>query len=146
MLLKRTHFHWLCFQKTTFVSDKVRPSKKASLFDDIKALKNSILIYSEKLTSIFNECLINILLGFLTKRLIMKRKTIVQCVCSQPSFQNCLKNYYLNKLMIICKNILKDLTDFRKNHGTQNVLLVMIENWKAIFNIKLKVGALLMDL
>ena len=36
-------------------------SNKASPFDDIliKALKHSIHIYSEKLTSIFNECLIN---------------------------------------------------------------------------------------
>ena len=36
-------------------------SNKASLIEDIpiKILKNSIHIYSEKLTNIFNECLIN---------------------------------------------------------------------------------------
>ena len=39
----------------------------------------------------------------------------------------------------------KYLTGFRKNHSTQNALLVMIEKWKAILN-KLKVGALFMDL
>ena len=41
---------------------------------------------------------------------------------------------------------LKHLTGFRKNHSTQNVLLVMIEKWKAILNKKLKVGAPFMDL
>ena len=40
----------------------------------------------------------------------------------------------------------KHLTGFRKNHSTQNALLVMIENWKAILNKKLKVGVLFMDL
>ena len=40
----------------------------------------------------------------------------------------------------------KHLTGFRKNHATQNALLVMIEKWKTIFNKKLKVGASFMDL
>ena len=40
----------------------------------------------------------------------------------------------------------KHLTGFRKNHSTQNALLVMIEKRKTILNKKLKVGALFMDL
>ena len=40
----------------------------------------------------------------------------------------------------------KHLKGFRKNHSTQNALLVMIEKWKTILNKKLKVGALFMDL
>ena len=40
----------------------------------------------------------------------------------------------------------KHLTGFRKNHSTQNALLVIIEQWKAILNKKLKVGALFIDL
>ena len=40
----------------------------------------------------------------------------------------------------------KHLTCFRKNYSTQSVLLVMIENWKGIFNKKHNVGALLMNL
>ena len=40
----------------------------------------------------------------------------------------------------------KHLTDFYKNSGTQNAVLVMIEKWKAILNKKRKVGALFMDL
>ena len=50
--------------------------------------------------------------------------------------------------MTICKVNSKNLfTGFRKNHSTQNALLVMIEKWKTILNKKLiKVGALFMDL
>ena len=40
----------------------------------------------------------------------------------------------------------KHLTSFRKNHSTQNALLVMIEKWKTILNEKFKVGAPFMDL
>ena len=40
----------------------------------------------------------------------------------------------------------KHFTGFRKNYSTQSVLLVMIENWKGIFNKKHNVGALLMNL
>ena len=40
----------------------------------------------------------------------------------------------------------KHLTGFRKNHSTQNALLVIIEKWKTIFNKKLNVGALFIDL
>ena len=49
--------------------------------------------------------------------------------------------------MTICKVNSKNLfTGFRKNHSTQNALLVMIEKWKTILNKKLKAGALFMDL
>ena len=40
----------------------------------------------------------------------------------------------------------KHITGFRKNHSTQNALLIMIKKWKTILNKKLKVGALFMDL
>ena len=40
---------------------------------------------------------------------------------------------------------LKHLKGFRKNHNTQNALLVMIEKWKTTLNKNLKVGALFMD-
>ena len=40
----------------------------------------------------------------------------------------------------------KHLTGFRKNHSTQNALLVIIEKWKTILNKKLKIGTLFMDL
>ena len=40
----------------------------------------------------------------------------------------------------------KHITGFRKNHSTQNALLIMIKKWKTILNKKLKVGALFMAL
>ena len=39
----------------------------------------------------------------------------------------------------------KHPTGFRKDHNTQNALLVMIEKWKTTLNKKLKIGALFMD-
>ena len=55
------------FSFTLFSKEDIRKaikslsSNKASLIEDIpiKILKNSIHVYSEKLTNIFNECLIN---------------------------------------------------------------------------------------
>ena len=38
------------------------------------------------------------------------------------------------------------LTGFRKNHGTQQALLKMIETWKIKLNISHKVGVVYMDL
>ena len=40
----------------------------------------------------------------------------------------------------------KHLAGFRKNHSTQNALLIMIEKCKTILNKKLKVGALFLGL
>ena len=59
-------------------------------------------------------------------------------VFEKPLFEQI--NYHMQR------KFSKHLTDFRKNHCTQNALLVMIEKWKTIVNKKLKVGALFMDL
>ena len=62
MISKRTHFHLLCFQKEDILKAiKSLSSNKTSPTEDIpiKISKGSIHIYSEKLSSIFNECLIN---------------------------------------------------------------------------------------
>ena len=40
----------------------------------------------------------------------------------------------------------KHLNGVRKNHNTQNMLLVITEKWKGILNKKLKVGPLFMVL
>ena len=71
----------------------------------IKILKNSIHIYSMNvwLTESFpRHWREQMLLRFLKKEAIMKRKTIAKWVCSQL-FQKCLKSYNLNKLMTIYK-------------------------------------------
>ena len=121
-------------------------NNKASPIEDIpiKILKDSINIYSEKLTNIFNECLIN---GKFPDTL--KRADVT------PIFKN--KNYnekekVFEKLLFeqindhMQSKFSKHLTGFRKNHSTQNALLVMIEKWKTILNEKFKVGAPFMDL
>ena len=61
-------------------------------------------------------------------------------------FQKCLKSYFEQINDYMQSKFSKHLTGFRKNHSTQNALLVMIEKWKTIFNKNLKVGALFMDL
>ena len=88
-------------------------SNKISPIEDIliKILKNPIHIYSEKLTNVFNECLINgkfpdtltraDVTPIFKKGNHNEKKTMTQRVCCQL-FQNCLKSYYLNKLMTIC--------------------------------------------
>ena len=113
-MLKRTHIHLLFFRKKTFLKRKsldlvikyLRPKTFLSRFWKIQSIS------TQKFTNIFNECLINgkfpdtlkraNVTPILEKRTVKKRKTIAQWVCSQ-TFQKCLKNYYLNKLMIICK-------------------------------------------
>ena len=44
------------------------------------------------------------------------------------------------------KNFSKYLTNFRKNHNTQNFLLSMIESWKVSLNNGSKVGIIIMEL
>ena len=95
-ITQENSFSFTLFSKEDIVKAiKSLSSNKASPIEDIpiKILKNSIHIYSEKLTNIFNECLINgkfpgileIDVTLISKKgTIMKRKTIAQCVCSRP--------------------------------------------------------------
>ena len=133
-------------------------SNKISPIEDIliKILKNPIHIYSEKLTNVFNECLIN---GRCPDTLTRADVTPI----FKKGNHNEKKNYdpesmlstfskLFEKLLFeqindhMQRKFSKHLTGFRKNHSTQNALLVMIEKWKTILNKKLKVGALFMDL
>ena len=115
-------------------------------------MKNSIHIYSEKLTNIFNECLIN---GTFPNTL--KRADVTPIF--QKGSDNETENYrplsMLSTFSKVFQKLLfepindhmkskfsKHLTGFHKNHSTQNALLVMIEKWKNILNKNLKVGAL----
>ena len=137
---------------------KSSSSNEASLIEDnpITILKNSIHIYSEKLTNIFNECLIN---GEFPNTL----KTADVTPIFKGGSDNEKESYYPMSMLLTFSKVFekllfkqvndhmqskfsKHLTGFRKNHSTQNVLLIMIEKWKAILNKKLKVGAPFMDL
>ena len=70
----------------------------------VKILKNSIHIYSEKLTNIFYECLINGKFPDTLKRAdvtsIFKKRNDNEKENYRP-VSMCLKSYYLNKLMTI---------------------------------------------
>ena len=119
-------------------------------------MNNSVHIYSEKLTNIFNARLIN---GKLPDTL--KRADVTPIFKKGSDNEN--ENYHpvsmLSNFPKVFEKLLfeqindhmqskfsKHLTGFCKNDSTQNTLLVMIEKWKTILNKKLKVGALFMDL
>ena len=119
----------------------------------IKILKNSIHIYSEKLANIFNECLINGKFPDTLKRAdvtpIFKKgndneKENYRPVSMLSTFSKVFEKLLFEQINDHMQSkFSKHLTGFRKNHSTQNALLVMIEKWKTILNKKLKVGAFL---
>ena len=125
---------------------KSLPSNKASSFDiPIKVLKNLLIhIYSEKLTNIFNECLINGKFPDTLKRAnvtpILKKgngneRENYRPVSIFPPFSKVFEKLLFEQVNYHMENkFSKHLTGFCKNHRTQNAVLVMIKNWKAILN------------
>ena len=149
-------FSFILFSKEDILK-AIKSSNKASLIEDIpiKILKNSINIYSEKLTNIFNECLINGRFPDTLKRAdvtpVFKKgndneKENYRPVSMLSTFSKLFEKLFEQINDHMQSKLLKHLTGFRKNYRTQNALLVMIEKWKTILNKKLKVGALFMDL
>ena len=119
-------------------------------------MKNSIHIYSEKLTNIFGECIVNDKFPDTLKKadvtLIFKKgndneKENYRPISMLSSFLKIFEKLLFELINDhIQVTFSKHLTGFRRNHVTQNILLVMIEKWKIILNKKLRVGALFMDL
>ena len=110
----------------------------------------------KKLTNIFNECLINEKFPDTLKR---AEVTPIVKKGNDNEKENYLPVSMLSNFSKVFENLLfeqindhmqskfsKHLTGFRKNHSTQNALLVMIGKWKTILNKKLKVGTLFMGL
>ena len=120
----------------------------------VKILKNSIHIYSEKLTNIFGECIVNCKLPDTLKKAdvtsIFKKgndnkKENYRPISMLSSFSKIFEKLLFELINDhIQVTFSKPLTGFCRNHVTQNILLV-IEKWKIILNKKLKVGALFMD-
>ena len=129
-------------------------SNKASPIEDIpiEILKNSIHIYSGKLTNIFSECLINEKFPDTLKRTDVtpifdkgndNEKQYYRPVSMLSTFSKVFEKLLFEQINDpIQSKFSKHLTGFRKIHSTQNAILVMIEKWKTILNKKLKVGAL----
>ena len=119
-------------------------------------MKNPINIFSEKLTNILNECLVNGKFPDTLKKSdvtpIFKKGNDNEQEKYRPVSTLSTFSKVFEKLLFeqindhMQSKFSKHLTGFRKNHSTQNALLVMIEKWKTILNKKLKVGALFMDL
>ena len=93
---------------------KSPPSNKESPFDNVitKLFKNSLHIYSEKLTDIFNECLSNSKFPDILKRADItaifekgndNEKGDCHPVSMLSTCTNVFENHYLNKLLIICE-------------------------------------------
>ena len=154
-ITQENSFSFTLFSKEDIVKAiKSLSSNKASPIEDIpiKILKNSIHIYSEKLTNIFNECLINGKFPDTLKRAdvtpIFKKgndneKENYRPVSMLSTFSKVFEKLLFEQINDHMQSkFSKHLTGFRKNHSTQNALLVIIEKWKTILNKKLKVGAL----
>ena len=133
-------------------------SNKASPIEDVpvKMLKNSTHIYSQKLTNVFNECLINEKFPDILKRVdvspIFKKGNDNQKENYRPVSMFSIFSKVFEKLLFeeindhMQSKFSKHLTGFRENRSTQNALLVVIERWKTILNKKFRVGTLFIDL
>ena len=105
-------------------------------------------MYSEKLTNIFNECLINGKFPGTLKRAhvtpIFKKGNDNEKKNYRPVSMLSIFSKVFEKLLFeqindhLQSKSSKHLTGFRKNHNTQNALLLMTEKWKTILNKKLK--------
>ena len=122
----------------------------------VSVLKKSVSAYYEKLTDIFNNLIRSGTFAEILKKSevtpVFKKgdpasKTYYHPVSILSNFSKIfekliylqLNNYMQNKFSIY-------LTGFRKNHGTRDALLKMIETWKTKLNIgHQKVGVIHMD-
>ena len=160
----RSTWNSTCFQFVTVSENDVKTviqnlcNNKANLIGSIPAniLKLSLESYLPKLTKIINDCFQN---GCFPDELklaevipiykkgdnLLKGNYRPVSILSHISkiFErlafNQISNYFESKFSTL-------LTGFRKNHGTQNALLKMIELWKKALDEGNNVGAILMDL
>ena len=135
---QESSFSYTLFSKEDILK-AIKSSNKASPIKDItiKILKSSIHIYSEKLTNIFNECLINGKFPDTLKRAdvtpIFKKgndneKENYRPVSMLSTFSKVFEKLLFEQINDHMQSkFSKHLTGFRKNHSTQNALLVMIE-------------------
>ena len=160
----RSTWNSTCFQFVTVSENDVKTviknlcNNKANLIGSIPAniLKLSLESYLPKLTKIINDCFQN---GCFPDELklaevipiykkgdnLLKGNYRPVSILSHISkiFErlafNQISNYFESKFSTL-------LTGFRKNHGTQNALLKIIELWKKALDEGNNVGAILMDL
>ena len=136
---------------------KERPGNKATVSNGIpvSVLKKSVFVNYEKLADILNNCIRSGTFPEILKKAEVTpvtpvdptSKTYYRLVSTLSNFSKIfekliyvqLNNYMHNKFSIY-------LTGFRKNHGTQQTVLKMIETWKTKLNMGHKVGVIYMGL
>ena len=134
------------------------PNDKANLYGDIptKILKLSLESYLPELTKIINDCFQNgnfpnelkldeVLPIFKKGDNLLKENYRPISILSHVS--KIFEKLVFNQIeQYVETKFSKILTGFRKNHGTQNALIKMIELWKKALDEGNKIGAIFMDL
>ena len=135
------------------------PKSKASTFKDIpgRIMFNSVHIYSQVLTSIFNDCVKNgsfpdiLKYAYITpvsKRGDMTDKTSCRPISSLLNFSKVFeKMIYVQISLFVEPKLSKYLAGFRAKDNTQHALLKTIGTWRVIMlNKGNQVGAIIIDL
>ena len=134
------------------------PQNKATISNDIPVtiLKDSLQIYSGKLTEILNNCLEHQIFPDVLKKAeitpVFKKGNLTEKENYRPistlsNFSKVFERLLYNQIEAFFEDkFSKFLTGFRKNHSTQHALLKMIETWKESLNKGNEVGVLFMDL
>ena len=117
---------------------------------------NSVHIYSQVLTNIFNDCVKSgkfpDILKYADITPVFKKgdttdKTNYRPISTLSNFSKVFeKMIYAQINSFMEPKLSKFLAGFRAKHNTQHALLKMIETWRAMLNKGNKVGAIIMDL
>ena len=137
---------------------KEPPENKATVsnYIPVSVLKESVSVYYEILTDVFNNCVRRDTFPELRKKAkvipVFKRgnptsETDYRPVSTFSNFSKILeKNIYLQLSNYMQTKFSIYLTGFQKNHGAQHALLKIIDIWKTKLNVGHKIGVIYMDL
>ena len=160
----RENYHYPKFSFNKFTEDEIistinnLPANKSTTENDIPVsiLKNSIQVYSGKLTFLLNNCLQEGIfpddLKYADVTPVFKKgdntaKENYRPISTLSNFSKVFERLLHNQISNFMESkFSKFLTGFRKKHNTQHALLTMIETWKSKLNVGHKIGAIIMDL
>mgnify|MGYP001792265277 CR=1 FL=1 len=151
-------FSFTAFKKEEIIKILNDLPNKSSILNDIplSILKKYVYIYSEKLTSIFNNCLNENKFPDILKKAdvtpVFKKGTATDKENFRPistlsHLSKIFERLLYNQIEAFFIDKFSDfLTGFRKNNSTQYALLHMVEYWKTNLNKGNHIGAIFMDL
>ena len=137
---------------------KELPKSKATTFKDIpvKIKVNWVHIYSQVLTTIFNECVKSGNFPDISKYVditpVLKKgdttdKTNYRPISSLSNLSKVFEKLTYTQINSFMEpKLYKYLAGFRVKYNTHHALLKTIETWRAMLNKGNKVGAIIMDL